>query len=249
MKDYFNFQEKRSIERFLKRRKSAIVIFTAGTAFVIGTGLSVGFRAYDPNISPVQKTYIELMNPNDGNTRIDPTDFFNSNGIYEYSHRGGNSIEDINTAFKEGTNVFDIDANDFSGTVYGEHGFILHGNVLGKERNAVIDPMEVELAGKLPATFEELIKHISSLSTVNRQLGVKIELKYGDFDEETVKKMIDTLFENNVPAIIQPLTKERQEFIRSYVCKKIARKYLDDFIQSNSNVYRSLNKDICSTLL
>ncbi|MFH1186625.1 MAG: hypothetical protein V1697_00450 [Candidatus Levyibacteriota bacterium] len=218
-------QKPKTIEQLRRsRRNFAYVLIAAsflGTEVGIKVLLEGGGRMFPPNTTPIQKEYAEVINPRDGNVRINNSSgFLNPDSMYEYTHRAGNTIADIDLAFNEGTDLFDIDANDFSGTVYGEHGFILHENIFGKEFNLVFDPNEGELTTKMSAKFEDLIKHICLLSTPDRQLGVKIELKYGPFNTNTVEQMIDILFANNVPAIMQPITKERHAFILDYTTEK-----------------------------
>lgn len=126
----------------------------------------------------------------------------------EYVHRA-NTIEDIDHAFEKGARVFDIDANavyqsDPDGRpyekIYAEHGPIAQKTIFARKINVVIDPNELELTTVEPPTLEELIRHIHSLSTSQRQLAVSIHLKYGVFEEKILQKMIDLLDECNMPA-------------------------------------------------
>lgn len=139
-------------------------------------------------------------------------EFFKQKGIKE-SHRSGNSIKEIKKAFKKGAQIFDIDANDIDGTIYGEHGLVPSMKLWKLKVNApfVLDVDEKEFKlGKPDRKFEELIRYIGKLSTPERPLGVKIELKRGEFNEGTMNEMFGSLEEFNVPAVV--LTRGPREF-------------------------------------
>jgi hypothetical protein len=143
--------------------------------------------------------------------------FFVSDRPIMFSHRAGNNIKDINTAFRKGANFFDIDAAaDTSGEIYGEHGFILN-NIFNTKVNLVIDFGEGEIRATLPTRIEDLIKHIHSLSTQENPLGISIDIKYGQFNKETLKKLIDLIYEYQMPAIIAPNTGEQLLNIRKII--------------------------------
>lgn len=147
--------------------------------------------------------------------------FFTPGREFSYVHRGGNSFEAIDEAYSKGADIFDIDANDVGGTVYGEHGIIyqaeLHlgdpGVRFGFHLPVVVDVNEEELRFGMPNTYEELIAYIASLSTDERPLAVATELKRGEFKLGTLERMSAILQKYNVPAIIQSPDQERLALI------------------------------------
>lgn len=138
--------------------------------------------------------------------------FVNESPINE-SHRAGNGIREIDKGYKEGIQLFDIDANDVGGVVYGEHGFVPTLKIGRFEFRipCVIDINEREFKlGKPHKRIDELIKHVGNLSTPERPLGVKIELKRGTFKENALNGVLNSLETNKVPALI--LTRGQKEF-------------------------------------
>jgi len=223
MLERLKHRETEDIEQRLKRkRKKFTAILAASSVFIIGTTYESGFLFFPTPVKFVSESYKQLTDPRNGNAYLDTGDFFSKNGKYEWVHRAGNALDRIDEAVKENQNktarlVLDMDATDINEELYGEHGIILHKKIAGLNFNLVIDPNEVDLETKLPPTFQELIKHIASLSTPQKPIGVNIELKHGSFKEEALTKLIDILLEYQVPAIIQPDqqgSRERLETIR-----------------------------------
>ncbi|MCL4418346.1 MAG: hypothetical protein M1365_16960 [Actinobacteria bacterium] len=186
--------------------------------------LEGGIRLYPPKLKVERLNYTEdIMNPFMGRPLVDFDNFFTENRPLDVIHRAGNTIEDINRAYPI-ANIFDIDVNDVFGTLYGEHGIIPHIKVpilnLKLKIPMVIDLNEVEVRMGMPTTFEDLIKHIHSLSTPDKPLGVFLDLKYGDFEEKTLEKLIDTLIKYRVSAIFDPKDKKLLQRIRNVQRKK-----------------------------
>lgn len=144
------------------------------------------------------------------------------------AHRSGNSIEAIKEAYGKGTQVFDIDANDVGGKVYGEHG-IVPSIKIGKKRLRlpfVIDVNEKKFKlGEPKNTLKEIVDFVGGLSTSQKPLGVSIELKRGEFKETTMYEMFEILKTNKVPAIIKIRSQEELE-----VAKRVQSSQKNQFI-------------------
>jgi hypothetical protein len=133
---------------------------------------------------------------------LDDWNFFVAKRVYLQAHRAGNREEAIYYAvLAMKADYIDIDANYHNGEIYSEHGVIksfAQGLI-----NFVADPNEGEFRTVLPMTLEESISLISSLRTEQRQLGVNIELKHGQFDALAFEKISGTLQKYQMPATIQ----------------------------------------------
>lgn len=150
-----------------------------------------------------------------GEVLYDPLGEFFVDGTREYVHRGGNSIESINEAYERGTELFDVDANDVNGVIYGEHGIIPHLDLagLGLHLPIIVDIDEGELMLGMPNTYEELVAHIAYLSTYGRPLGVSVELKRGPFEPDTLSWMIATHRKYKVPVMVHTPGSHTLEFV------------------------------------
>lgn len=133
----------------------------------------------------------------------DPYLFFIKEQRLRWKHRSGNTIPDINRAFLERTTVLDIDATNFKKKTLVLHG-LYYEKSLGKHKAAIgIDFGRLTIN---PPTFEEIIKHINSLNTKENPLGVSIQLKHGEFEEEILENILDILDKFNIPAYFIPDT-------------------------------------------
>lgn len=120
---------------------------------------------------------------------------------YTVAHRAGNWPDDIEKAFKKNTQIFDIDANDVNGALYGEHGLLKQFFL--KNLRLMIDVNEKELKLGLPRyPLETLFEKINSLSSPNFRLGAAIELKRGNFSIKTLSKLLALITEHDIPSII-----------------------------------------------
>lgn len=145
----------------------------------------------------------------EGELLFEPSgEFFAPGREFSYIHRA-NSIEVIHRAHSMGANLFDIDANDVNGTLYGEHGIVPQFDLsLGRlnielQLPAVIDQNEAELKLGMPNDkYEELVACVASLSTAEQPLAVSTELKRGKFELDTLNKMLGIHQRYNVPAIL-----------------------------------------------
>lgn len=149
------------------------------------------------------------VTPN-GRLKFETSDqvFFYPDREIKYVHRT-NDITAIDEAWEQGAELFDIDANRVGDTVYAEHGIIPQVNIkLGKfvirrSLPVVLDANEKEFRLRMPDyTYEQLIAHIAHLKRRGRPLAVSAELKRGDFDVETLIKMLDIHREYDVPVLM-----------------------------------------------
>ncbi|OGH06576.1 MAG: hypothetical protein A2W22_02860 [Candidatus Levybacteria bacterium RBG_16_35_11] len=224
MSERLNPKASRNIEQKIKSRRKNVALALIVAGFLgaeVGIKVLVegGGRLLSPVISAIEKDYTKLTDPSDASAYIGTEKFLISNLTYDWFHRSGNTIEDIDAAFKEGARIFDIDLSCINEELYGEHGFIFRENILGTSY-VVFDPNEWELKRGLPQTFKDLIGHIASLDTPERPLAVTIGFKYGNFTEEVLEKMVNILIESKVPAIIQPIKKDRLDYIRKIYKEK-----------------------------
>lgn len=196
-------QTSRSLIQEQIRRQKVLIVAASFAALMSSGGIHL-----DPPHLEERPFNIAQDVTSEANLLVDYRAFFVPNRRLEIVHRGGNSIEAIDKAFLiKGANIFDIDANDHDGKIYGEHGIILD---IGGDNHLVFDPTEGRLTTVTPATLEELIKHVHSLSTPRNPLGVQIELKHGAFKEKTLKELIDILYKYNMPSIIIPNGRQKE---------------------------------------
>jgi len=199
---------------------SAVALFAEiKEVFELSNELKEGIRLNPPGLEVDNLDYeTKINNGFMGWARVDNKNFFTEDK--PIVHRAGNTKKDIDFAFKKRAKVFDIDANDVGTfdkdghevrTIYGEHGLIYQRKIFNRKINIVFDPAEAEIRTRLPATFEELIKHIHSLSTQENPLGVFVDIKRGPFKEEALENLINILLKYNVPALIDP--KARREVL------------------------------------
>lgn len=221
MAEHLSPQNQQYFEQIIANQRKKIATFLAASSFLfMGTINNEGFRLLPSKIKLESKSFEELINPFDGNAYVLTESFLKDDGLYEWSHRAGNTIESIDEAVRKGANIIDMDLNDADGELYGEHGIMLKEKILGSDFTLVFDPIEVKLETKSPTKFEDLIKHIASHSTQERPLAVNTEFKFGPFHDETLEKMIDILFKYQVPAIIRPGKGKRLETIRAIYDRK-----------------------------
>jgi hypothetical protein len=186
----------------------------------IDVSLNNGWHLFPPGTHLEKKRYSCF----DGVALIGDEEFLVLGKTYEWSHRSGNTIKNINEAVDDGANLLDVDLRYVNGELYTVHGLAFSPEIFGKHYYFIIDPTEGKLKREQPPKFEDIIKHIASLSIKEkRKIGVYIDIKPDDenvFCKKALEKMIDILLENNVPAIIQPKTKERLDYIRTYYVEK-----------------------------
>jgi hypothetical protein len=119
------------------------------------------------------------------------------------------------------SNPDDIDDTDNTDEgLFVNHGMFEQGSIAGVKVAIEADLNVGKVSMKPPPTFREIIKHVASRKTTNKQFGVHIELKYGLFRKKALRKLIDILFEYNVPAYIEYRTDERKKFMRDYINEK-----------------------------
>lgn len=152
----------------------------------------------------------QLSVTGDGRLLFEPSgQFFTDEREFTYIHRSGNSIESIYEAHRMGANLFDIDVNNVGGIIYGEHGLVPQINArLGRFSLRVALPIVIDIhekeiiLDKPKHTYESLVACAASLSTEENPLAISSELKRGNFDPETIEKLLRIHQVYNVPVIM-----------------------------------------------
>lgn len=126
---------------------------------------------------------------------------FDPNRDYSYSHRSGNRTWMVDRAIEKGANGFDMDANDVgNGMILAEHGIVGSLNLGPISVGGVFDRNEGELRTRLPKTVPTMIDYIGSKSDPDDPYVLDIQLKRGNFDNQTgLFSMIDAILRNKIP--------------------------------------------------